>query len=269
MNMRVRLPYREYWSLTLLFIFILASTLATAADRMVGVDTRPGVRVGYWLMPRDGAKVTVMLLPGGEGGIGFKGGVPTSANFLVRSRDYFAAQGFNVAIVGKPSDRDDLDSNFRASAPHMEDLRVVVERLRKDLGQPVWLVGTSRGTISAAAAAIALDPSLLAGIVLTSSVTNGNRAAAVPGLALAEIRIPVLVVHHRRDACKSCVPYEAAHIVERLTQAPVKKFVMLDGGSGARGDPCEPWHWHGYVGMEREAVEVIADWIRNPVPEKP
>jgi pimeloyl-ACP methyl ester carboxylesterase len=267
MNMRVRLRYCEYWSLTLLLSFV--STLAAAADRLVMVDTRPGVRVGYWEMPRDGAKATVVLLPGGEGGIGFKGGVPTSGNFLVRSRDYFAAQGFNVAVVGKPSDRDDLDSGFRASAPHMEDLRVVVERLRKDLGQPVWLVGTSRGTISAAAAAIALDPSLLAGIVLTSSVTNGSRFTPVPGLALAEIRVPVLVVHHRRDACRSCVPHEAEHIVERLTRAPVKKFVMLDGGSGAGGDPCEPWHWHGYVGMEREAVEAIADWIRNPVPEKP
>ena len=276
LNKRVRLQYSpwpicgaEYWSLTLLFVLILASTFAAAADRLVTVDTRPGVRVGYWLMPREGAKATVVLLPGGAGGIGLKGGVPTSDNFLVRSRDLFAAQGLNVAIVGKPSDRDDLDGYFRVSAAHAEDLRVIVERLRTDLGKPVWLVGTSRGTISAAAAAIALDPSLLAGIVLTSSVTQGARAMPVPSLALSEIRVPVLVVHHRRDACPSCQPHDAAYIVDRLTRAPVKKLVMLDGGSGARGDPCEPWHWHGYVGMESEAVETIADWIRNPVPEKP
>jgi hypothetical protein len=265
--MGVRLPYREYWSLTL--IFVLASAAASAADRLVTIDTRPGVRVDYWEMPRDGAKATVVLLPGGEGGIGYKDGAPTSGNFLVRSRDLFAAQGFNVAIVGKPSDRSDLDGFFRASAAHVEDLRVVIERLRRDLGQPVWLVGTSRGTISAAAAAIALDPSLIAGIVLTSSVTQGARASPVPGLALGEIRVPVLVVHHRRDECRSSAPQDAPYIVSRLTQAPVKKLIMLDGGSGARGDPCEPWHWHGYIGMEREAVEAIADWIRNPMPEKP
>lgn len=253
--------------LAILLAFV--STLTAAADRLVTIDTRPGVKVGYWLMPREGAKATLMLLPGGEGGIGYKGGVPTSDNFLVRSRDLFAGQGFNVAIVGKPSDRSDLDGFFRASAAHVEDLRAVIERLRKDLGQPVWLVATSRGTISAAAAAIALDPSLLAGIVLTSSVTQGARAMPVPSLALSEIRIPVLMVHHRRDACPSCQPHDAPYIVSRLTRAPVKKLVMLDGGSGARGDPCEPWHWHGFVGMESEAVGVVADWIRNPVPEKP
>jgi pimeloyl-ACP methyl ester carboxylesterase len=253
--------------LTLILFF--ASTLAAAGDMLVMVDTRPGVKVGYWVMPREGAKATVVLLPGGEGGIGMKDGVPTSGNFLVRSRDLFAAQGFNVAIVGKPSDRGDLDGFFRASAPHVEDLRVVIERLRKDLGQPVWLIGTSRGTISAAAAAIALDPSLLAGIVLTSSVTQGARAMPVPSLALPEIRVPVLVVHHRRDACPSCQPHDAAYIVSRLTRAPVKKLLMLDGGSGARGDPCEPWHWHGFIGMESEAVGAIADWVRNPMPEKP
>jgi hypothetical protein len=36
----------------------------------VFADTRPGIRVGYWLMERPGATATVMLLPGGEGGIG-------------------------------------------------------------------------------------------------------------------------------------------------------------------------------------------------------
>ena len=245
-------------------LFAFAASLATAADRLVMVDTRPGVRVGYWLIQRDGAKATLLLLPGGGGSIGMKGAVPTSDNFLVRSRDHFAAQGFHVAIVGKPSDRDELDSNFRAGAAHVEDLRLVVERLRKDLGQPVWLVGTSRGTISAAAAAIALDPSTLAGIVLTASVTNGMRAAPVPGLALAEIRVPVFVVHHRRDACRSCVPHEAARIIDGLTRAPVKKLLLVDGGGGAGGDPCEPLHWHGFIGMEREAVAAIAEWIRDP-----
>ena len=245
-------------------VFACAAALATAADRLVSIDTRPGVRVAYWLMEREGAKATLLLLPGGSGSIGYKGGVPTSENFLVRSRDYFAAQGFHVAIVGRPSDRAELDSAYRAGTAHVEDLRHVIERLRKDLGQPVWLVGTSRGTISAAAAAIALDPSYLAGIALTASVTNGQRATPVPGLALSEIRVPVFVLHHRRDACRNCVPHEAAHIVERLTRAPAKRLLLVDGGGGASGDPCEALHWHGFIGMEREAVAAITDWIRNP-----
>jgi pimeloyl-ACP methyl ester carboxylesterase len=228
------------------------------------VDTRPGVRVGYYVMPRTGATATLLLLPGGAGGIGMKDGAPTSANFLVRSRDEFAAAGFNVAIVGKPTDRDDLDEGFRAGPSHVEDLRIVIEKLRKDFDKPVWLVGTSRGTISAAAAGIALDPASIAGIVLSSTVTYGKRYATVPDLDLARIGVPVLVMHHRLDGCRSCPPSGAPRVIEGLAHAPVKKLILVEGGGGASGDPCEALHYHGYIGMEKEAVATITGWIRDP-----
>jgi hypothetical protein len=25
-------------------------------------------------------------------------------------------------------------------------------------------------------------------------------------------------------------------------------------------------HWHGYIGMEKEAVDIICDWIKHPSP---
>jgi pimeloyl-ACP methyl ester carboxylesterase len=243
-------------------LLALASLPVAAADRLVSVETRPGVRVAYWWMERPDATATVMLLPGGEGGIGMKDGVPRSQNFLVRSRDLFAAAGYNVAIVGKPSDRTDLDPGFRASSDHVADLRRIADKLRNDFGKPVWLVGTSLGTISAAATAIAMDPGEIAGIVLSSSRTGGNYPT-VPGLALSKIRVPVLVVHHRDDACPSCNPREAPRIVEALTNAPVKKFILLTGGGGASGPPCEALHYHGYIGMEKEAVETITAWMKD------
>lgn len=253
-------------TLALLLLAFTSLPLA-AADRLVGVDTRPGVRVAYWLMERPGATATVMLLPGGEGGIGMKHGVPTSENFLVRSRDLFAAAGYNVAIVGKPSDRGDLDVGFRASADHVADLRRIAAKLRADFGKPVWLVGTSLGTISAAATAIAMEPGEIAGVVLTSSRTAG-KYPTVPGLALARIRVPVLVMHHRDDACPSCNPSEASRITAGLTNSPVKKFILVEGGGGAHGPPCEALHYHGYVGMEKEAVDTITAWMRDPVGDK-
>jgi len=242
--------------------------VSSAADHLVIVDTRPGVRVGYWLMERPNAAATLLILPGGEGGIALKNGVPTSKNFLVRTRDSFAAAGFNVALVGKPSDKDDLDSGFRSGPQHVEDLRRIVERLNRDLHKPVWLVGTSRGTISAAAAAIALDPSQIGGVVLTSTVTYGTQFAPVPALALGNIRVPVLVVHHRYDACKSCDPRDLRPMMEALRNAPMKKLVLVEGGFPS-GDPCEPFHYHGYNGIEQQVVDVVTDWIRNPKPEKP
>lgn len=250
---------------TFLLLLLLACAPALGADRLVQVDTRPGVKLGYWWMERPGATATVVLLPGGEGVIGMRGGVPASTNFLVRTRDGFAAAGFNVAIVGRPSDRTTQEVAWRTSDEHLADLRAVVEKLKRDAKVPVWLVGTSRGTISAAAAAIAFEPAMLGGVVLTSSITDGGaRSTAVPEMALARIRVPMLVMHHARDACLSCPARRAPEIVERLTSAPVKKLMVVDGGEGAHGDPCEPMHWHGFIGMEKEAVGLIAAWIRNP-----
>ena len=104
----------------------------------------------------------------------------------------------------------------------------------------------------------------LAGIVLTSSVTNFNRVGAVPTQRLEDIRIPVLVMHHEKDGCNICRPHEVPLILNGLKNAPVKKLIMVNGGAGAQGDPCEAFDWHGYIGMEQEAVDLISAWIRHP-----
>jgi pimeloyl-ACP methyl ester carboxylesterase len=250
------------------FLLMLAVSSAALAneDKAINLDTRQGVTVALYAMKRDGASAAVVLLPGGSGNIGIKNGVPTSENFLVRSRDYFTGSGFNVTLVGKPTDVRELDYAARVSPEHVEDLRKVVAAVKKESRLPVWLVGTSRGTVSAAAAAIAFGNEELAGIVLTSSVTSPKRTGAVPSQRLEAIRIPVLVMHHERDGCAVTRPKEAVWIFSGLKNAPVKKQVMVDGGANPTGDPCEALHWHGYIGMEREAVDIIADWIKNPKP---
>lgn len=238
---------------------------ASGEDKLINIDTRPGVSVSVYYMKRDRAPATVVLLPGGAGGIGFKDGRPKSDNFLVRSRDHFADSGFNVAVVGKPTDQNELDYEFRVSPQHMEDLRRVVEYLKRDGGVPIWLIGTSRGTVSAAAA-IEFGNEQLAGIVLTASVTSFKKTGAVPAQKLSAIRIPVLVLHHERDACPICKPQEVSSILRGLSNAPVKKQTMANGGANPRGDPCEALHWHGFVGMEKEAVAIITDWLKDPKP---
>lgn len=248
------------------FLLLLAPFFAVAEDKLVKIDTRPGVSVSYYYMPRPGATATVVLLTGGAGGIGMKNGVPISKNFLVRNRDLFAAQGFNVAVVGKPTDREDLDFGFRVSAKHMEDLQKVAAHLKRETGLPVWFVGTSMGTISATASAIAFGDSDLAGIVLTSSITRFDKLGAVPTQKLDQIHIPVLVMHHAKDQCFICQPHEVSYITKGLKNARVKKELIVNGGSDPRGDPCEPMHWHGYIGMDKEAVDLISGWIKNPQP---
>lgn len=63
--------------------------------------------------------------------------------------------------------------------------------------------------------------------------------------------------HHSKDACAQCKPHEVPAILNGLSNAPVKKLMMVDGGSNP-GDVCAAQHWHGYVGMEKEAVDSIS-----------
>ena len=252
-------------SLLLAVGFTLLYADSTLADAIIRLESRPGVKVPVFYMKREGATASVILLPGGAGGFGTPvDGKPSGNNFLVRSRDFFADAGLNVAVMGRASDMTDLDYPVRVSDEHMKDIKTVVDHLKNDTGLPVWLVGTSRGTVSATAAAVKFGNSDLAGIVLTSSIVTYKVVGAVPKQDLAAIRIPVLVLHHEQDACGHCRPYEVPAIVKGLANAPFKKLVMVNGGGGASGEPCEAMHYHGFIGMEKEAVTTITDWIKKP-----
>ena len=107
-------------------------------------------------------------------------------------------------------------------------------------------------------------PDSIAGLVLTSSIVNYKKPGAVPKQDLAAIKVPVLVFHHARDACPQCRPYEVPAILKGLKSAPVKKEIMVTGGENPSGDVCGAQHWHGFIGMEKQAVDTISAWIRKP-----
>lgn len=250
----------------LVSVLLLVCGLAHAEGQVFRVPTRPDVTTTLFWETVPSARATLLLLPGGDGGFGrLIQGRPDSPNFLVRSTPLFVDQGVNVAIFGRPSDAASLDHAERISERHLSDLRAVLAFVKSRSDAPVWVVGTSRGTVSATAMALHMQDGL-AGLVLSSSVVSRSRTGSVPGQALATLRLPVLVLHHARDACAVCRPHEVPAILEGLTGARVRKLVMAEGGGEPRGDACGPWHWHGFVGMEREAVGLITDWIQNPTP---
>jgi len=246
-------------------LVILGADAAHAEGRLFKVPTRPDVSTTLFWEARDGAKATVFLFPGGAGGFGkIENGKPGGQNFLVRSTQHFLDAGFNVAIFGRPDDTPDLENAERISERHMTDVRAVLEFVQTQSALPVWIVGTSRGTVSAAATAINVRNAGIAGLVLTSSIVIRKLPGNVPGQNLSAIRVPVLVLHHARDACFACRPYEAPAILDGLTNAPVKKLILADGGAEPSGDACGASHWHGFIGMEKQAVDSIAGWIGNP-----
>lgn len=249
-----------------LWVWLCWGPGAWAHDQLLVLPTRDGASISYWWMPAEGAQATVLLLSGGSGGVGLKDGRPQSSNFLIRSRELFRAEGLNVALLGNPSDKRQLDDAWRTSEMHRTDVGRVLEDIRARAGTtPVWLVGTSRGSISAAALAIGM-PRQWAGLVLTSSVTSAQLPAAVPRQALDQIQVPVLVYHHRDDACRITQAAETEWIVQGLKHAPIHKRWIVEGGVNPVGHACEALHWHGFVGMEARAVTDLAGWIKQPRP---
>ena len=255
----------------LTFFWVLNfGAISQATEVQVGaveqVESR-GVLVPIYAVWNKNAVANLVLYSGGGGGYGVIGadGWPDSKNFLIRSAKLFAAHPFNVILVGRATDMSTLDGATRIGDDHYRDNQAIFRAIKANNSAPIWLVGTSMGTISVAAAATRDTESDIAGIVLTSSVTSHRVPGAVPTQDLGKIRVPVLVVHHERDACKSCTPFEAKNIAGSLINAPVKKTVLVTGGASATGGPCEALHYHGFVGMEGETVDLIANWILHPM----
>lgn len=233
-------------------------------QRIVDIPTRPGVSQRMLVLSPPNPHAAVILMAGGHGGLQIS---PDGAfnwgggNFLVRTRQLFSDQGFLVAVVDAPSDRQRWPFlvGFRQTPEHVADIKAVIAWLREQAKVPVWLVGTSRGTQSAAYIATALPgaegPD---GLVLTSTILTDTKGRPVPAMPLEKLRIPVLVFHHQQDGCSSCAFSDIPSLMEKLRNSPRTQLLTFAGGEN-RGDPCEAFAYHGFNGLEHDVVGKIAD----------
>ena len=228
----------------------------------MSLSARPGAIQAFLLIDVEDAAATVILFAGGDGRLnlnplGF--GSNLQANFLVRTRDFYTAQGIRVAIVDAPSDAASFP-NFRLTAEHAQDIQAVIAYLRHRFHDPVWLVGTSSGTVSETNVASRLSgndgPD---GLVLTSSVLVAP-GASVFDTNLAAIKVPTLVVHHELDACPATLFLGVPALMAALTSARDLHLVSFTGGTYV-GNVCDAFHYHGYLGIEAKVTNTIADFI--------
>jgi pimeloyl-ACP methyl ester carboxylesterase len=241
---------------------------AAALDQQLRtIPGREGVTQSFVLVRPSGAPVaSVVLFTGGRGSLGLERGLPgpRALNFLVRNRYRFAERGLLVAVLDAPSDRKaEALVGFRTTADHAADVRALIAALRAEAPVPVWLVGTSMGSVSAASAAARLTDGGPDGVVLTSSVMGHNREMreSLQDVALDKIRVPVLIVHHRDDGCRASRYADTTWALRRLTAAPKRELLTYTGGDAPQSDPCEPLAPHGYFGLDAAVVEAIAAWI--------
>jgi dienelactone hydrolase len=255
----------KYWIAGLL-IALVSQTQAQTTQKVVDIPTRPGVTQRMLVLSPPTAKAAVVLIAGGHGGLqiypngSFKWG---AGNFLVRARQLFADQELMVAVIDAPSDRQSPPylGGFRQKPAHAADLKAVIAWMREQSKVPVWLVGTSRGTQSAAYVVTELSaPEGPDGVVLTSAILTDDGGRPVPAMPLQKIRVPVLVVHHEQDGCAHCAFADVPALMGKLDNSPRKALLSFKGGEN-RGDPCEAMAYHGFNGLDREVVQQIAGWI--------
>lgn len=242
-------------------LVLLFAISAHAGEEIKTVATRPGVTVKVLLnTPATPPKAVLVMFPGGDGANMFReegGQIRLGKNFLVRTSRKFVQQGLAVAIVDAPSDQP-MSLGFRNSPEHVQDIRKVFEFMDTQGLKPFYLVGTSRGSLSVAYLGIELQDPRIKGLVLTSTPAGPQYAG---GLLVNRITLPILLVHHRDDACKICPIQEAVSLKTKLTGSPRVDFVEVQGGDPPQSGPCQAMSYHGFLGREDQVVQVIADWI--------
>jgi hypothetical protein len=227
------------------------------------------------------ARGSVILLAGGTGVLdiiqtgGQTGDIrELQGNFLIRSARRFLNARYNVAMVDAAPAQPGPDglNNQRLTQAHADHLGAVIGAVRNHWpNKPVWLVGTSNGTLSVVNAAARLaGANLPTGIVLTSSITasstppdeTGTVLAANPGLA--NVTVPTLVAWHAQDQCSLSSSGSAQAVFNGLTALPAAKkssFVAAGGAPNIAVPRCSAFNRHGFNGVEQSVLTAIVGFM--------
>jgi dienelactone hydrolase len=243
-------------------------------ERAYAVGSRPGVEVSFVVAAdsniTDVHAVTnmVVMFSGGSGAIrspqpGAREQVPGNLNSL----GGFLAERLGVAVsIGLPSDQSaGLSMAWRESAEHLQDVGTVADVLMKQYpAARITLLGFSNGARSASYVGAALAPkwgTRLQGVVLMSASIEAFRGEWMRALEGTKERskVPLLVVHHKRD---SCLPYN-----EIEAEARWHDLISVDDHRQPRVNAfrrdCGPGSAHQFSGREDWTYQAVVDWIKT------
>jgi hypothetical protein len=200
--------------------------------------------IPYMLTANESTKVRYVLIvmPGGvgyldpelrDGKVWFK----AAGNFLIRSRALFVD---SESVV--------ISTNSTGSPERM--MAIIDDASKRYVNSKVFIIGTSRSTISTMRLAEKLD----------SKVTGFIHTASMGGISRFDTRKLIskqLIVHHKDDGCRT-TPYGAA----KSNQEDYGTTLITMEGGITQGDPCEAFGYHGFNGIEKETVNKIKSWIK-------
>lgn len=247
-----------------LLALLAASAVAAQPVQNTVVDLTPtdGPAQRALVSVPNGARGMIVMLPGGSGdiGIGRDGGIAHGDNFTVRTRALWAAKGYGVVIpdaIGDTSQR-----GLRRSPAYAAMVARMVTLAHRQAPGPVFLLGTSQGSIAAMNGAAHAASGSIAGVVLTESVSVlGGSHETVFDADPAAVTVPALVVANRDDRCTVAPPADAPRIAAAMTHSLDVKVLTVSGGVTRSDKDCGSLTPHGYYGIEDKVVDAIAKWM--------
>jgi hypothetical protein len=260
--------------LTMLFAGHVNATWIEIGD---AVESRAGIKQPYVITvpvnadknaaDRSTVAHIVLLLTGGSGAI-----PPVAEGIKEQQPDRVSMRGFMaeklgvMVAAGLPSDQAlGLSLEWRETKEHAQDIAAVMDVMLKQYpAARITVLGISNGCRSASHIAAAARKPLgnrLQGVVLLSCSLGAFRDDWMGAFAAssAQTKLPVLVVHHKRD---SCLRFENIE-----PQAKWYDFITVDDSkqprlNGVRRE-CGMGSAHQFGGKERPVYQAVVDWINT------
>jgi hypothetical protein len=210
-------------------------------------------------------RATIVMLPGGAGDIGLRRDeeVLHGNNFVVRTRALWVQRGYAVLI---PDTVDRANLRGLRSSPRYAALVLDLVRVAHEKATgPVFLLGTSQGSIAAMNGAAHAPSGAIAGVVLTESVSRmGGSGETVFSADPQDVRAPALVVANQDDQCNVAPPEDAPRIAAAMKHSASVRVLSVAGGVQQSRRPCGSLSPHGYFGIEPEVISQIDRWMQHP-----
>jgi pimeloyl-ACP methyl ester carboxylesterase len=166
-------------------------------------------------------------------------------------------------VVDAPGDQwGSFSQRFRETPRYGADIEALLSEVGRKFGIEDWTyVGTSDGSISAFHAG-RMNPALAKRVILTASVMlAGRNGPGLSGVNYADLKSKLLWVNHEDDPCAYTL-YRLAKEAAEQSGAPLLK---VTGGGPSRGDACQAFTAHGFVGVEKETVLAMRSWVKTGV----
>ncbi|HZU65220.1 MAG TPA: alpha/beta hydrolase [Novosphingobium sp.] len=242
---------------------------SVGGERVVALPLQDGTGLRVLYAAPEHPWATIVMLPGGSGDIGAQEGdgaegddIRHGDNFVVRTRALWSARGYAVLIpdtIAHASLR-----GWRSSPAYAAVVAQLAAFARTRAAGPVFLLGTSQGSIAAMNGAAHAAPGAIAGVVLTESVSRmGGSHETVFSAHPQAVTAPALIVANRDDACPVAPPEDAPRIAAQLTHAREVRILAVSGGISRSRRACGSLTPHGLYGIEPEVIDGISDWMHR------